>query len=208
MNLLFSYLLTIQTSLIMLFTLPNLPYTAEALAPTMSQETLNFHHGKHHLAYVNNLNNLIKGTRFETMELEDIIRNSDGGIFNNAAQVWNHTFFFEQFKAKGCESKGAVRTAIEKKWGSFDAFKTEFNTAGATLFGSGWVWLVKDDKGNLEIVKENNAGNPLTKGLTPLLTFDVWEHAYYLDYQNRRADYVKAFWSILDWKVIEKRFNE
>ena len=206
MNLLFSYLLTIQTSLIMLFTLPNLPYTAEALAPTMSQETLNFHHGKHHLAYVNNLNNLIKGTRFETMELEDIIRNSDGGIFNNAAQVWNHTFFFEQFKAKGCESKGAVRTAIEKKWGSFDAFKTEFNTAGATLFGSGWVWLVKDDKGNLEIVKENNAGNPLTKGLTPLLTFDVWEHAYYLDYQNRRADYLTALWTILDWETVEKRW--
>lgn len=190
----------------MLFTLPNLPYTAEALAPTMSQETLNFHHGKHHLAYVNNLNNLIKGTRFETMELEDIIRNSDGGIFNNAAQVWNHTFFFEQFKAKGCESKGAVRTAIEKKWGSFDAFKTEFNTAGATLFGSGWVWLVKDDKGNLEIVKENNAGNPLTKGLTPLLTFDVWEHAYYLDYQNRRADYLAALWTILDWETVEKRW--
>ncbi|HKL96355.1 MAG TPA: superoxide dismutase [Paludibacteraceae bacterium] len=206
MSLLFSYLLTIQTSLIMLFTLPNLPYTAEALAPTMSQETLNFHHGKHHLAYVNNLNNLIKGTRFETMELEDIIRNSDGGIFNNAAQVWNHTFFFEQFKAKGCESKGAVRTAIEKKWGSFDAFKTEFNTAGATLFGSGWVWLVKDDKGNLEIVKENNAGNPLTKGLTPLLTFDVWEHAYYLDYQNRRADYLAALWTILDWETVEKRW--
>lgn len=190
----------------MLFTLPNLPYTAEALAPTMSQETLNFHHGKHHLAYVNNLNNLIKGTRFEAMELEDIIRNSDGGIFNNAAQVWNHTFFFEQFKAKGCESKGAVRTAIEKKWGSFDAFKTEFNTAGATLFGSGWVWLVKDDKGNLEIVKENNAGNPLTKGLTPLLTFDVWEHAYYLDYQNRRADYLTALWTILDWETVEKRW--
>ena len=206
MNLLFSYLLTIQTSLIMLFTLPNLPYTAEALAPTMSQETLNFHHGKHHLAYVNNLNNLIKGTRFEAMELEDIIRNSDGGIFNNAAQVWNHTFFFEQFKAKGCESKGAVRTAIEKKWCSFDAFKTEFNTAGATLFGSGWVWLVKDDKGNLEIVKENNAGNPLTKGLTPLLTFDVWEHAYYLDYQNRRADYLAALWTILDWETVEKRW--
>ena len=206
MSLLFSYLLTIQTSLIMLFTLLNLPYTAESLAPTMSQETLNFHHGTHHLAYVNNLNNLIKGTRFETMELEDIIRNSDGGIFNNAAQVWNHTFFFEQFKAKGCESKGAVRTAIEKKWGSFDAFKTEFNTAGATLFGSGWVWLVKDDKGNLEIVKENNAGNPLTKGLTPLLTFDVWEHAYYLDYQNRRADYLAALWTILDWETVEKRW--
>lgn len=206
MTLFISYLLTIQTSLIMLFTLPNLPYTADALAPTMSQETLNFHHGKHHLAYVNNLNNLIKGTRFETMELEDIIRNSDGGIFNNAAQVWNHTFFFEQFKAKGCESKGNVRTAIEKKWGTFEAFKTEFNAAGATLFGSGWVWLVKDDKGNLEIVKEGNAGNPLTKGLTPLLTFDVWEHAYYLDYQNRRADYLAALWTILDWEAVEKRW--
>jgi len=206
MTLFISYLLTIQTSITMLFTLPALPYTAEALAPTMSQETVNFHHGKHHLAYVNNLNNLIKGTRYETMDLETIIRESDGAIFNNAAQVWNHTFFFEQFKTKGCEAQGPVRTAIEKKWGSFDAFKTEFNNAGATLFGSGWVWLVKDDKGNLEIVKESNAGNPLTKGLVPLLTFDVWEHAYYLDYQNRRADYLNGLWDIIDWKVIESRW--
>ena len=206
MNLLISFLLTIQTSVTMLFTLPALPYTAEALAPTMSQETLNFHHGKHHLAYVNNLNNLVKGTRYETMDLEAIVRESDGAIFNNAAQVWNHTFFFEQFKTTGCEAKGDVRTAIEKKWGSFDAFKTEFNNAGATLFGSGWVWLVKDANGNLEIVKESNAGNPLTKGLKPLLTFDVWEHAYYLDYQNRRADYLNALWSIIDWKVIESRW--
>ena len=206
MNLLISFLLTIQTSVTMLFTLPALPYTAEALAPTMSQETLNFHHGKHHLAYVNNLNNLVKGTRYETMDLEAIVRESDGAIFNNAAQVWNHTFFFEQFKTTGCEAKGNVRTAIEKKWGSFDAFKTEFNNAGATLFGSGWVWLVKDDNGNLEIVKESNAGNPLTKGLKPLLTFDVWEHAYYLDYQNRRADYLNALWNIIDWKVIESRW--
>ena len=206
MNLLISFLLTIQTSVTMLFTLPALPYTAEALAPTMSQETLNFHHGKHHLAYVNNLNNLAKGTRYETMDLEAIVRESDGAIFNNAAQVWNHTFFFEQFKTTGCEAKGNVRTAIEKKWGSFDAFKTEFNNAGATLFGSGWVWLVKDANGNLEIVKESNAGNPLTKGLKPLLTFDVWEHAYYLDYQNRRADYLNALWNIIDWKVIESRW--
>jgi superoxide dismutase, Fe-Mn family len=206
MNLLISFLLTIQTSVTMLFTLPALPYTAEALAPTMSQETLNFHHGKHHLAYVNNLNNLVKGTRYETMDLEAIVRESDGAIFNNAAQVWNHTFFFEQFKTTGCEAKGNVRTAIEKKWGSFEAFKTEFNNAGATLFGSGWVWLVKDANGNLEIVKESNAGNPLTKGLKPLLTFDVWEHAYYLDYQNRRADYLNALWNIIDWKVIESRW--
>ena len=206
MNLLISFLLTIQTSVTMLFTLPALPYTAEALAPTMSQETLNFHHGKHHLAYVNNLNNLVKGTRYETMDLEAIVRESDGAIFNNAAQVWNHTFFFEQFKTTGCEAKGNARTAIEKKWGSFDAFKTEFNNAGATLFGSGWVWLVKDANGNLEIVKESNAGNPLTKGLKPLLTFDVWEHAYYLDYQNRRADYLNALWNIIDWKVIESRW--
>ena len=206
MNLIISYLLTIQTSVTMLFTLPALPYTAEALAPTMSQETLNFHHGKHHLAYVNNLNNLVKGTRYETMDLEAIVRESDGAIFNNAAQVWNHTFFFEQFKTTGVEVKGNVRTAIEQKWGSFDAFKTEFNNAGATLFGSGWVWLVKDAKGNLEIVKESNAGNPLTKGLKPLLTFDVWEHAYYLDYQNRRADYLNALWNIIDWKVIESRW--
>src|SRR5574344_655015 len=206
MNLLISFLLTIQTSVTMLFTLPALPYSSDLLAPTMSQETLNFHHGKHHLAYVNNLNNLVKGTRYETMDLEAIVRESDGAIFNNAAQVWNHTFFFEQFKTTGCEAKGNVRTAIEKKWGSFDAFKTEFNNAGATLFGSGWVWLVKDANGNLEIVKESNAGNPLTKGLKPLLTFDVWEHAYYLDYQNRRADYLNALWNIIDWKVIESRW--
>lgn len=206
MNSIVFYLLTIQTSVTMLFTLPDLPYAAEALAPTMSQETLNFHHGKHHLTYVNNLNNLIKGTRFESMDLESIIRESDGGIFNNAAQVWNHTFFFEQFKTNGGEAKGEVKAAIEKKWGSFEAFKTEFNNAGATLFGSGWVWLVKDAHGNLEILKESNAGTPLTKGLKPLLTFDVWEHAYYLDYQNRRADYLNALWNILDWKVVESRW--
>ena len=191
-NILLSFLLMITVFSFGQFKLPSLPYEYGALEPFIDSTTMRIHHTAHHAAYVNNLNNLVKGTRYETMDLEAIVRESDGAIFNNAAQVWNHTFFFEQFKTTGCEAKGNVRTAIEKKWGSFDAFKTEFNNAGATLFGSGWVWLVKDANGNLEIVKESNAGNPLTKGLKPLLTFDVWEHAYYLDYQNRRADYLNA----------------
>lgn len=206
MNLLISYLLTIQTSVIMLFTLPTLPYEANALAPTMSQETINLHHGKHLLAYVNNLNNLIKGTNFETMSLEEIICNSDGPVFNNAAQVWNHKFFFDQFSAKGADATGSVRKAIEQKWGSLDAFKEEFNKESLSLFGSGWVWLAKDKNGALSIVKEGNAGNPLTKGLKPLLGVDVWEHSYYVDYQNRRADYLTALWTIIDWNVIESRW--
>lgn len=192
----------------MKFTLPELPYAKDALEPVISTKTIEFHYGKHHQAYVNNLNNLIPGTKFENADLETIIKEADGGIYNNAAQVWNHTFYFEQFhpKSNGGQPSGALAEAINAKFGSFESFKTEFENAGATTFGSGWVWLVKNKDGKLEIVKESNAGNPMTKGLKPVLTFDVWEHAYYLDFQNRRPDHLKALWDIVDWKVIEKRF--
>jgi Fe-Mn family superoxide dismutase len=191
----------------MKFNLPELPYAKNALEPVISEKTIEFHYGKHHQAYVNNLNNLIIGTKFENAELETIIKESDGGIFNNAAQVWNHTFYFEQFCPKGGgEPSGALAAAIAEKFGSFENFKTEFVNAGVTTFGSGWAWLVKNAEGKLEIVKESNAGNPMTKGLKPIFTFDVWEHAYYLDYQNRRPDHLAALWSIIDWKLVGKRF--
>ncbi len=162
---------------------------------------------KHHQTYVNNLNNLVPGTRFENASLEQIIREADGAIFNNGAQIWNHTFYFESFSPSGQrEPKGLLADAIQGTFGSFEAFKEQFTKSAVTLFGSGWAWLVKNADGKLEIVQESNAGNPLKKGLTPLLTCDVWEHAYYLDYQNRRPDYVQAFWNILDWKVIGSRF--
>lgn len=191
----------------MKFELPKLPYANNALEPVISEETINFHYGKHHQAYVNNLNNLIQGTKFENADLVTIIKESDGPIFNNAAQVWNHTFYFNSFKPKGGGApKGKLAEAINATWGSFDNFKKEFNTASTGLFGSGWAWLVKDKDGKLSIVKESNAGNPLTKGLTPILTFDVWEHAYYLDYQNRRPDHVNALWYIINWDVVEERY--
>ncbi|HOH71354.1 MAG TPA: superoxide dismutase [Paludibacteraceae bacterium] len=189
-------------------TLPPLQFKTDALAPYLNEQTLNFHHKKHHQTYVDNLNKLAVGTPFEGAKLEEIIKKSDGAIYNNAAQVWNHTFYFNQFAAKATPTTGILADAIAKKWGSFSAFKNEFNAAGATLFGSGWVFLVCKDNSDLQIVKEPNAGNPLTKNLLPLLTFDVWEHAYYLDYQNRRGDYLNALWQILDWKVIERRFAE
>jgi len=191
----------------MKYELPKLPYDVNALEPVISARTIDFHHGKHHQAYVTNLNNLIPGTQFETMSLEEIVRKSDGGIFNNAAQIWNHTFYFNSFKPHG-GGIPAVRLlkAIDNTWGSFDLFKKEFNNAATTLFGSGWAWLVKNEKGELSIIKESNAGNPLTKGLVPILTFDVWEHAYYIDYQNRRADYLAALWDIIDWDTVSARF--
>ena len=177
----------------MKFELPQLPYAADALEPVISQKTIEFHYGKHHQAYVTNLNNLVPGTKFENSDLETIVKESDGPIFNNAAQIWNHTFYFTSFSPNGGGApKGALAAAINAAFGSFDNFKKEFVQAGVTLFGSGWAWLVKNKEGKLEIVKEGNAGNPMTKGLTPILTFDVWEHAYYLDYQNRRADYLNA----------------
>jgi superoxide dismutase, Fe-Mn family len=192
----------------MAFELPVLPYAPTALEPFISARTIEFHYGKHHQAYVNNLNNLVKGTEFENAGLEDIIKKASGGIFNNAAQIWNHTFYWESLAPNaGGEPSGTIADAIIKSFGSYIQFKENFSAAAATLFGSGWAWLVKKTDGTLEIVQESNAGNPLTKGLQPILTCDVWEHAYYLDYQNKRPDYVAAFWSLVNWKAVEKRFN-
>jgi len=196
-----------QQKQIMKFELPKLNYESNALEPVISQKTIEFHYGKHHQAYVNNLNNLIQGTEFENADLETIIKKSEGPIFNNAAQVWNHTFYFNSLSPKGGGAPtGALADAINKKWGSFDEFKKEFNQAAVTLFGSGWAWLVKDQKGELQITKEPNAGNPMTKGLHPILTFDVWEHAYYLDYQNRRPDHLTELWKLIDWNVVGSRY--
>jgi len=191
----------------MAFQLPLLPYAQNALEPYISARTLEFHYGKHHQAYVNNLNNLIKGTEFENASLEDIIKNATGGVFNNAAQIWNHTFYWESLAPKsGGEPAGALTDVINKSYGSFVQFKEKFSAASATLFGSGWVWLVKKNDRTLDIVQESNAGNPMKNGSIPLLTCDVWEHAYYLDYQNRRPDYIAAFWNLINWKMVEKRF--
>lgn len=191
----------------MAFSLPDLPYELDALTPFISKQTLEFHYGKHHLAYVNNLNGLIPGTKFENADLETIIKEAEGGIFNNGAQVWNHTFYFMQFSPKGARvPSGNLADAINVTYGSFDAFKETFTKAAATLFGSGWAWLVKTSDGKLDIVQESNAGNPLRNGLTPIMTCDVWEHAYYLDQQNKRPDYLKNFWEILDWDKIGERF--
>ncbi len=193
----------------MAFELPILPYAPTALEPYVSSRTIEFHYGKHHQAYVNNLNNLIKGTEFENVLLEDIIKKADGGIFNNAAQIWNHTFYWESLAPNsGGEPTGTIAEAINKSFGSFIQFKEKFTTASATLFGSGWVWLIKKSDSSLDIVQESNAGNPMTKGLTPLLTCDVWEHAYYLDYQNKRPDYIAAFWNLVNWREVEKRFSK
>ena len=187
------------------FTLPVLAYTLSALQPSISEQTMAFHYGKHHQTYVDNLNKFIVGTPYENMSLEEIIKSApDGPIFNNAAQVWNHTFYFEALGAPG--QKAPSCKAIEEQWGSFDAFKDEFSKAAVGLFGSGWLWLVQGQDGKLQILAESNAGNPMRKGLRPILCFDVWEHAYYLDYQNRRAEYIKNLWDILDWEVILKRF--
>jgi superoxide dismutase, Fe-Mn family len=191
----------------MSFELPKLAYGLNALEPHISQKTLEFHYGKHHQAYVNNLNNLVPGTKFENAPLETIIREAEGGIFNNGAQVWNHTFYFNSFSPNGGgEPMGTLAGAITKAFGSYATFKENFSKAATTLFGSGWAWLVKKDDGSLEIIQEPNAGNPLRKGFTPILTCDVWEHAYYLDYQNRRPDHVGAFWNLVDWDIIGKRY--
>ena len=194
----------------MAFTLPVLPYQMNALEPHISQKTLEFHYGKHHQTYVTNLNNLVVGTEFEhETNLETIIKKSSGGIFNNAAQVFNHTFYWESLAPNaGGLPTGAVLDAIVKNFGSFEEFKTKFTQASVTLFGSGWAWLVKTPDGKLEITQESNAGNPMTKGLKPILTCDVWEHAYYLDVQNRRPDYLAAFWNLVNWKAVEKRLAE
>ena len=191
----------------MAFELPNLPYDYEALEPVISKKTLEFHHDKHHAAYVNKLNNLIKETEFEDADIVDIIMKADGSIFNNAAQTWNHTFYFDQFgKDKSSNPKGQLMDAIKATYGSFDEFKEKFTSAAKTLFGSGWTWLIKKPNGSLDIVQTSNAANPLTEGLIPILTCDVWEHAYYLDYQNKRPDYIENFWKIIDWDIISGRY--
>jgi len=191
----------------MKFSLPELPYAHDALAPVISKETIAYHYGKHHQAYVNNLNGLVPGTQFENADLDTIVKNSNGPIFNNAAQIWNHNFYFLSLTPKkGSKPSTILAKAIDEAFGSLDNFKTEFGKAAVTVFGSGWAWLVKDGEGKLSIVKESNAGNPLTNGLIPILTFDVWEHAYYIDYQNRRPDYVAALWDLVDWNVVSARY--
>jgi len=192
---------------IMKFELPTLPYATDALAPVISKQTIELHYGKHLKTYIDKLNDLIQGTKFENMELVDIVKESDGAIFNNAGQTLNHNLYFLSFKPNGGgQPTGELAEAIKAKWGSFEDFKKEFNDAGVALFGSGWVWLAKDAKGVLSIEKEANGGNPVTKGLTPILGFDVWEHAYYLDYQNRRVDHLKEIWKIIDWDAVSARY--
>lgn len=185
------------------FTLPELPYAMDALAPHISKETLEYHYGKHHNAYVNNLNKLIVDTAFANMTLDDIIKKSSGGIFNNAAQVWNHTFYWHCLAPNGGgEPTGKLADAINKSFGSFAAFKEQFTQTAATTFGSGWAWLVQDSQGQLKIVSTSNAGTPMTEGYTALLTCDVWEHAYYIDYRNLRPDYISAFWKLVNWNFV------
>ncbi len=190
-----------------IFEMPALPFEAAALGGVISENTLSFHHGKHLKAYVDNMNKLLPGSGLENMSLVEVVKRAEGGMFNNAGQVLNHTMYFEQFAAKreNNQPTGQLLSLIERDFGSFDAFKTEFVQKGVGLFGSGWVWLSLNAEGKLVITQEPNAENPVRKGLKPLLTFDVWEHAYYLDYQNRRADHLVALWSIIDWKVIEGR---
>ena len=191
----------------MKFELLQLPYATNALEPVIGKQTIELHHGKHLQTYVNNLNGLIVDTPYSTADLESIVRQSDGAIFNNAGQILNHNLYFTQFSpAGGGQPSGSLSTAINAEWSSFEGFQSAFETAGTSLFGSGWVWLAADKDGKLSIVKEANAGNPVTKGLKPLLGFDVWEHAYYLDFQNRRADHLKALWKIVDWKTVESRY--
>lgn len=185
--------------------LPELPFAKDALAPHISAETLDYHYGKHHNAYVQKLNGMIPGTEFADASLEDIIKKSSGGVFNNAAQIYNHTFYWNCLSPNGGGApSGAIADAINKKWGSFDKFKEEFTNAAATLFGSGWAWLVKTASGDLEIVQKVGAGCPLTDNQTPVLTCDVWEHAYYVDYRNARPKYIEAFWNLVNWDFANK----
>ncbi|MBO4892577.1 MAG: superoxide dismutase [Prevotella sp.] len=187
-----------------------LPYASEALEPVISKETIAFHHGKHLAGYVNNLNGLLEGSPLADLSLEEIVLKAEGGMLNNAGQILNHELYFGQFAPPKADNKpiGKVAEAIGKQFAGFEAFKDEFQKKGATLFGSGWVWLSADKNGELVITQEANAANPIQKGLKPLLTFDVWEHAYYLDYQNRRPDHLAALWQIVDWEVVERRYNK
>lgn len=192
------------------FELIPLPYADDALEPVISKETISFHHGKHLLAYVNNLNGLLEGSPLAELPLEGIVKKAEGGMLNNAGQILNHELYFQQFQAPKEDNKptGRILEAIERDFGSFEAFKEDFQKKGATLFGSGWVWLSADADGKLVITQETNAANPVQRGLKPLLTFDVWEHAYYLDYQNRRPDHLAALWQIINWEVVEKRYHQ
>ncbi len=192
----------------MAFELPTLPYAMDALTPHISKETLEYHYGKHHRAYVNNLNNLVIGTEFENMSLEDIMQKATGGIFNNAAQIWNHTFYWHSLSPNGGgKPTGELAKKIDDAFGSFDEFKAAFTKAATTVFGSGWAWLVKNGAGELEIVQSSNAGNPLLDDKIPLLTCDVWEHAYYIDTRNDRAKYVEHFWNLVNWEFATKNLN-
>ena len=192
----------------MAHTLPALPYAMDALAPIISKETLEFHYGKHHQAYVTNLNNLIPGTEFESASLEEIVKKSSGGIFNNAAQVWNHTFYWNSMAPNaGGEPTGKLADAINAKWGSVAAFKEAFNKSAAGNFGSGWTWLVKKVDGSLDIVNTSNAATPLTTTDVALLTCDVWEHAYYIDYRNARPKYLESFWNLVNWSFAAKNLG-
>ena len=191
----------------MAFELPALPYADDALEPHISAETISFHYGKHHQTYVTNLNKLVPGTDFEDLSVEQIIMKAEGGIFNNAAQIWNHTFYWNGLTPNGKDvASGTLASAITEKFGSFDEFKAKFSTSAATNFGAGWTWLVKNNDGSIEIVNTSNAGCPLTDGQTPLLTCDVWEHAYYIDYRNARPKYVETFWKLVNWDFVEANF--
>ena len=193
----------------MKYSLQPLPYGDDALEPIISRDTIRVHYGKHELGYINKLNDMIAGTEYETMSLEDIIRSSSGSLFNNAAQVWNHQFYFLTFTPHiRRHPVGALATAIERHWETFETFCEVFMQSGMSLFGSGWVWLCSDDEGHLGIRALSNAGNPLTEGLIPLLTFDVWEHAYYIDYRNRRDAHLHNLWQLVDWSVVESRYNK
>ncbi len=189
------------------FEMPALPYAAGDLAPALSAETIEFHYGKHLQAYLNNLNAALPGSAFEGKSIEDIVKSAEGGVFNNAGQFLNHYMYFMQFRSPSASNTpfGKIAEAIVRDFGSFEKFQEEFQAKGASLFGSGWVWLSADASGKLVITQEGNAQNPLARGLKPLLTFDVWEHAYYIDYRNRRPDYLKALWSIIDWDVVNNR---
>lgn len=192
----------------MSFELPELPFAKDALAPHISAETFDYHHGKHHQAYVTNLNNLIVDTDNADKTLEELIMTTDGGLFNNAAQVWNHTFYWNCMSPNGGgDATGAIGDAINAKWGSFEAFKDEFSKTAIGNFGSGWTWLVKNTDGSIEIFNTANAGCPLTSDKTPLLTIDVWEHAYYVDYRNARPSYVDMFWNIVNWDFVNQNFS-
>ncbi len=192
----------------MVHKLPELPYALSALAPHLSEETLEYHYGKHHQTYVTNLNNLIKGTEFEALSLENIIKKSSGGMFNNAAQIWNHTFYWNCLSPNGGRApSGKLGSAIDKAFGSFEDFKSKFSQTAITTFGSGWAWLVKNSDGTLGIVSTSNAGTPMTAGQTALLTCDVWEHAYYIDYRNARPKYVEHFWELVNWDYVAKNLG-